>query len=163
MLARIFLLSWTRASRIETSRLSRRDCSWSTTMKTVSRGAGDGAGWAGLESCSAGFAALRGVIVCFMRADKASVWFKKSCYSRSEGEHRDKCACFYWAFRAHTTVNATEAAGLAIDIAVVLPFTKRRPSSTLLRACCNENSQPQRASSALVADFGWAGAGAQGC
>ena len=53
-------------------------------------------------------------------ADAAAKWFKTNCKSRSEGEHRDKCACFYWAFRAHTQVNDTKTAGLAIDIAAVL-------------------------------------------
>lgn len=103
------------------------------------------AGWAGLEACSAGFLTLRWVM-SFLRTGKASEWFKKNCYSRSEGEHRDKCACFYWAFRAHTAANDTEAANLAIEIAMVPPFSRRRPSSPLLRAYQDEKSQPQRGS-----------------
>ena len=53
-------------------------------------------------------------------AEEASSWFKDKCYNTSVGEFSGNCACFYWAFRAHSSNNNSDLASIALDSALKL-------------------------------------------
>jgi hypothetical protein len=53
-------------------------------------------------------------------AEEGSEWFKAKCYNTTVGEHSRNCACFYWAFRAHTSNNRTDLASIALESALKL-------------------------------------------
>ena len=52
--------------------------------------------------------------------EEASAWFKQKCYNSSVGEFSGNCACFYWAFRAHSSNNSTDLAMIALKSALKL-------------------------------------------
>jgi hypothetical protein len=33
---------------------------------------------------------------------EAADWFREKCYNSTQGDLREVCTCFYWAYRAHT-------------------------------------------------------------
>ena len=51
---------------------------------------------------------------------QAADYFRAKCFNSTQGELKDHCTCFYWAFRAHSAVNDTEASEAALEGALGL-------------------------------------------